>query len=77
MTSPNISSGQSGIFAVVTLKAEILVDVPNGSKAELAAREYLSTHPEALKLIMLSCERTKIKRLKKDQGGAYPLGGRS
>ena len=75
--SQNNDSAKTGIYAVVTLKAEILVDVPNGSKAELAAREYLSTHPEALKMILLSCEGTKIRRLKKEQGGAYPLGGRS
>jgi len=66
-----------GIHAVVTLKAEILVFIPNGTKAELAAREYLSIHPEALKMILLSCEGAKVRRLKKEQGEPYPLGGRS
>jgi hypothetical protein len=60
-----------GIRAVCTFKAEILVDVPNGSFAEERAREYLLVHPEALKLITLSCERLKIKRLLKEQGKAW------
>lgn len=70
-TSQNSDKPQAGIIAVVTLKAEILVSVPNGTKAEMAAREYLMMHPDALRLTTLSCEATKIKRLRKAQGGEY------
>lgn len=59
------------IRAVCTFKFECLVDVEHGGFAEEKAREYLMIHPEALKLITLSCERTKIKRLKKEQGDAF------
>lgn len=56
------------VHAVVTFKAEILVEVSNGMMAEEKAREYLMIHPEALKMTTLSCEPTKVKRLKKEQG---------
>jgi len=59
------------IYAVCTFKFECLVEVENGRYAEEKARDYLMTHPEALKLVTLSCERTKIKRLKKEQGCIY------
>lgn len=59
------------IRAVVTLKAEILVDVENGTIAEEAARIYLEQDPTALKLTTLSCEATTIKRLLKSQGRAF------
>ncbi len=54
---------------VVTFKAEILVEVDSGLYAEEKAREHLIVHPEVLKCITLSCERTKIKRLEKEQRG--------
>lgn len=59
------------IRAVCSFKAEILVDVPSGLYAEERAREYLSIHPEVLKLNTISCEREKIKRLLKEQGKAW------
>jgi hypothetical protein len=62
---------EDSIRAVCKFKAEILVDIRNGSYAEMSAREYLSIHPEALKLITLSCERLKIKRLLKEQGTSW------
>lgn len=56
------------VICVVTLKAEILVEVPHGGLAEEKAREYLKNHPERLVMTTLSAEPTKIKRLKKVQG---------
>jgi len=59
------------IYAVCTFNFECLVEVDNGSLAEEKAREYLIINPDALKLITLSCEPTKIRRIKKVQGGIY------
>ena len=64
-------NNKRSIYAVVTFKAEVLVEVEHGGLAEPKAREYLQLNPDVLQCTLLSCERSKIKRLKKLQGGAF------
>lgn len=52
---------------IVTFKAEILVNVSSGDLAEVEARTYLKNNPGALKMIVLSCDGSKIKRFEKEQ----------
>lgn len=62
--------------AIGILKAEILVDVENGTEIEDAARQYLVYHPEALKMTAITCDPKKIRAMKKAGCIPYPLGGR-